>query len=63
MSKIIKSIVMLVVFAALTSGGCGSNSSSLVGNVESENERMIQAMTLEEKVGQLFIIRPEHLAS
>ena len=29
----------------------------------SENEKMIQAMSLEEKVGQLFIMRPEHLCT
>lgn len=63
MNKNIKLVLALALFAALTSGGCGGSSSSLVGSVESENDRMIQAMTLEEKVGQLFIIRPEHLTN
>ena len=63
MYKSIKLVLALALFAALTSGGCGGSSTAFVGTVESENERMIQAMTLEEKVGQLFIIRPEHLTN
>ena len=63
MYKSIKLVLTLALFAALTSGGCGGSSTAFVGTVESENERMIQAMTLEEKVGQLFIIRPEHLTN
>ena len=55
--KHMKIILALVLFAALTSGGCGGHSDI----VQSENEKMIQAMSLEEKVGQMFIIRPEHL--
>ena len=49
--------VMFALFAAITSGGCGSSDSS----PQSESQRMLQAMTLREKVGQMFIIRPEHL--
>ena len=56
MRKIIRLVVLLGLFAVLTSGGCGGSSSSV-----SENERMLQAMSLEQKVGQMFIIRPEHL--
>ena len=51
-----KSLLAFVLFMVITAGGCGSSSDST-----SQNERMIQAMSLEEKVGQLFIIRPEHL--
>ena len=59
----IKLLMIIALFAAVTSGGCGDNSHSFVGDVQSENERMINAMTLREKVGQLFMIRPEHLTS
>ncbi len=51
-----KTLLAFVLFMAVTAGGCGSSSDS-----PSRNEQMIQSMTLEEKVGQLFIIRPEHL--
>ena len=51
-----KTLLAFVLFAAITAGGCGSSSDSL-----SHNEQLMRSMTLEEKVGQLFIIRPEHL--
>lgn len=51
-----KTILAFVLFMVITAGGCGSSSDSTP-----RNEQMIQSMTLEEKVGQLFIIRPEHL--
>ena len=63
MSKFIKSAVFLALFMILTAGGCGGSSTAFISTVESENERMIQAMSLREKVSQLFIIRPEHLTN
>lgn len=55
----IKLMLIVALFALIASGGCGSSDDS----EQSENEKMIQAMSLEEKIGQLFIIRPEHLVS
>lgn len=55
-----KFVLLFLLFAVFTSGGCGGHSNSFI---QSENQRMLQAMTLEEKIGQLFIIRPEHLYS
>ncbi|MBQ6772700.1 MAG: hypothetical protein IJP48_01430 [Synergistaceae bacterium] len=56
--KIFK-IVLTLLAVIIISGGCGGSSSSRVS--ESEIDLLIASMTLREKVGQLFIIRPETL--
>ena len=51
-------VLCFLIFALISSGGCGGSSSS-----KSRIERLVQDMTLEAKIGQMFIIRPEHLNS
>ena len=57
----VKILLLFVLFAVVSSGGCGGSNSNSLSGLRDENERMIQAMTLEEKVAQLLVIRPEHL--
>ncbi len=52
-------IILILLAIAIISGGCGGSSGS--GLHEAEIDAMIDSMTLREKVGQLFIIRPESL--
>lgn len=56
--KIFRAILILLA-VIIISGGCGGSSGSRVS--ESEIDAMIDSMTLREKVGQLFMIRPESL--
>ena len=46
--------------AVIMAGGCGGSSGSLV-QIESGLDAVVSSMTLREKVGQMFMIRPETL--
>ena len=50
---------LLICCMSLTS--CSENDSSGGSSPESEVEEMLRKMTLREKVGQLFFVRPEAL--
>lgn len=51
-------ILCVLLAAVIMSGGCGGSSSSVS---DSEIETVLASMTLREKIGQMFMIRPETL--
>ena len=50
----------MILSAVIMAGGCGGSSSSFV-QIDSGIDSVISSMTLREKVGQMFMIRPETL--
>lgn len=56
-------IVIALISSLILSGGCGGSNSSISQQQQTENEILLQSMTLNEKIGQLFIIRPEQLTA
>lgn len=53
-------IFCIILSSVIMAGGCGSSSSSFV-QIESDLDSLVSSMTLREKVGQMFMIRPETL--
>ena len=57
-------ILVMILSAVIMAGGCGGSSGSLVqidSGVDSRLDSVVSSMTLREKVGQMFMIRPETL--